>query len=272
MIPYEHTVIIFAMGDKYPEQNNVDRVEARIVENLTGIWRPTIDDRDEELINRIEIYSIGKDHVHADSPYHFLRVKAPRINKIYVTDVRDEEEVKKFNKYGGTVYVKRHNLFGFWILKIKITNLENKMSIASNLDQKMTVSFKKEIEKLEDYLKPLEEWLIGNGYEDDIIKLLSKLHNSNDSNVKTDVNAIRKDLIREVELRGEVIKKQSKKLKYVLGNMSNEELSTIAYSTRKLNGKINYAAIARELGYHATTVRSEFKRRNMTNLGFTSRK
>ena len=260
------------MGDKYPEQDNVDRVEARIVENLTGMWRPTIDDRDEELINRIEIYSIDEDHVHADSPYHFLRVKAPRINEIYVTDVRDEEEAKKFNKYGDTVYVKRHNLYGFWILKIKITNLENKMSIARNLDQKVTDSFKKEIEKLEDYLKPLEEWLIGNGYEDEVIKLLSKLHNSNDSNVNTDGNAIRKDLIREVELRGEVIKRQSRKLNFVLGKMSDEDLSAIAYSTRKLNGKINYAAIAKELGYHPSTIRSEFVRRNMANKSFQSKK
>ena len=114
--------------------------------------------------------------------------------------------------------------------------------------------------------------MLGNRYEDEVIKRLSKLHNYNESNVNTDENAIRKDLIREVELRGEVIKRQSRKLNFVLGKMSDEDLSAIAYSTRKLNGKINYAAIAKELGYHPSTIRSEFLRRNMANKSFQSKK
>ena len=123
LIPFKYILIKSASGDRFPTVDTHDKVDARIVEKFTGVWWPSVDERDEVLIQRLKKYSHGKDHVHAKSPYHFLRIKAPQINKVYVTDVREEEEVKKFNKYGSDEYVKRHNLSAFRDLKSQIINL-----------------------------------------------------------------------------------------------------------------------------------------------------
>jgi len=84
-------------------------------------------------------------------------------------------------------------------------------------------------------------------------------------------NEERKAHIGEIKQLHDIIKKQSRKLKYDLGRKTEEELNEIAYRTRKKNGTVNYAGIARELGYHPTTVKAEFVRRGKQKMTFERR-
>jgi len=82
---------------------------------------------------------------------------------------------------------------------------------------------------------------------------------------------IRKEHIAEVELLHNTIKKLSRKNRFSLGTMTNSQLSELAYESRKKNGKINYAAIGRELGRHPTTIINEFKRRGLDTRNYQSK-
>ena len=62
------------------------------------------------------------------------------------------------------------------------------------------------------------------------------------------------------------IKTLRKRDNFRLGNLSDTDLELIADRNRKINGKINYSAIGRELGCSHETVRREINKRDLAYL------
>ena len=86
---------------------------------------------------------------------------------------------------------------------------------------------------------------------------------------KKDYNQLKRekdDQNKEFQILLKRYKALSVRSKYVLGNMTDDELEQLVDNNRKLNGKINFAALGRNLGRDPKTIEKEIERRKMTWL------
>ena len=86
---------------------------------------------------------------------------------------------------------------------------------------------------------------------------------------KKDYNQLKRekdDQNKEFQILLKRYKALSVRSKYVLGNMTDDELEQLVDNNRKLNGKINFAALGRRLGRDPKTIEKEIERRKMTWL------
>ena len=101
----------------------------------------------------------------------------------------------------------------------------------------------------------------------DIIKMVDE--DPTTAKLNSDLSDLKKEnkyLNNTLRVVNKKIKILTKKTKFKLGSLTNDQLEQIADSSRKKNGKLNYADMGRKTGHDPKTVKNEIDRRRMSYL------
>ena len=101
----------------------------------------------------------------------------------------------------------------------------------------------------------------------DIIKMVDE--DPTTAKLNSDLSDLKKEnkyLNNTLRVMNKKIKILTKKTKFKLGSLTNDQLEQIADSSRKKNGKLNYADMGRKTGHDPKTVKNEIDRRRMSYL------
>ena len=227
--------------------------------------------------------------------YDFDKYFANYIDTLFRVDNNDNIEFNPVDDSDG-IFVSRilWNLTNILPLQLNPDDTELILMVSDSVDELEVlgnISFfsAQEHEALNDicftFLGAIEKWFSINKKEKSMLSHLEYLELLNnykdlaisrmkirliDGKTKLKISSVEdtNTLNRTIETQNNMLKKIGRKVKYRLGRISKEKLLEIAFSTRKINGSINYTGIARELGYHPTTVQAEFVRRNIANKIF----